>query len=697
MNNNNNVFSKKATKNQINASQKPLFDNTNELIGGFTSKEDEMDGDTKPLKGFSLLKKIYGNSQQEKEEEKGGKRTAKEIKKFIEASYNEKNPPKEIEGFLLDTELSNKTAKVYHNPTSGETVVAHRGTSGAKDWVNNVAYLTGNYEKTDRYKMGKKNQQKAEEKYGAENISTLGHSQGAVLARKLGADTKEIIGVNGASLGEKPLENEYNIRTSNDLVSHLMPKDEKTITIKSKTNNPLTEHSANNISAIKHQEIGVGGRRRALGYSCDDIDWINNDLYDDEMRGGDIFKKIGKSIKNSNKKLSKDFSKAATVVNPMTYVTKSGEKLMSGLGDVTHDYILPAVVSVGKPILDATAEAASTELTGSPVLGKVAVDALWNNMVAKKGADPRANQKSALLGKVSGVAGDVIADGVSAGMRRTQYKLGDETNEGHKIDSVEGFADDYINGLIYRNVFYPKDFIKLYNLAIQLLSHSGDFEKRFEELTSHLMGRVNNKVLPLNTNGRIKANEFADKIYSKQQQHQGTEARHQQRLQYLQQQLHEQQERTVQQERPVQPSGFAQRGSHAEIEKEKEKAKAEAIAKSHFPPPPPTPKEEGKGREEKDIKKKLQNLFKRTQVVPEGVALGVERAKKHAEKGYYHGTVSDLNKEFVKKAQQRRVELVGKGKGLTNKIVKHLDKDNKEMKKLFKAFKKHLDTEEATK
>ena len=38
-----------------------------------------------------------------------------------------------------------------------------------------------------------------------------------------------------------------------------------------------------------------------------------------------------------------------------------------------------------------------------------------------------------------------------------------------------------------------------------------------------------------------------------------------------------------------------------------------------------------------------------------------------------------------------------KGKGLTNKIVKHLDKDNKEMIKLHKAFQKHMDTEEATK
>jgi hypothetical protein len=40
------------------------------------------------------------------------------------------------------------------------------------------------------------------------------------------------------------------------------------------------------------------------------------------------------------------------------------------------------------------------------------------------------------------------------------------------------------------------------------------------------------------------------------------------------------------------------------------------------------------------------------------------------------------------------IEGFGRGKGLTNKIVKHLDNDNKEMKKLSKAFKRHMDTEE---
>ena len=46
---------------------------------------------------------------------KAGKRTAKEIKQFLEASYNE-NPPKEIDGFILDEKLSKKTGIVYYNP-----------------------------------------------------------------------------------------------------------------------------------------------------------------------------------------------------------------------------------------------------------------------------------------------------------------------------------------------------------------------------------------------------------------------------------------------------------------------------------------------------------------------------------------------------------------------------------------------------
>jgi hypothetical protein len=202
---------------------------------------------------------------------KGGKRTAEEIKLFLDASY-EKKPPKQIGDWILDDKISKSTGVVYHNPITNETVVSHRGTKGIKDWGNNAAYAIGAYNLTNRYKEGKRVQDRAEKKYGKENISTLGHSQGAVLSRKLGSDTKEIINVNPAYMGEIPKKNEYNIRSSSDVVSKLyqpvsntrsvlFPKYSKKhdITIDSESFNPLVEHKVDILDRLNPQkEIGAG-------------------------------------------------------------------------------------------------------------------------------------------------------------------------------------------------------------------------------------------------------------------------------------------------------------------------------------------------------------------------------------------------------------------------------------------------------
>jgi hypothetical protein len=196
---------------------------------------------------------------------------AQVIKSLLDASYQNKPPEKIKNGWRIDRDLSNKTAKTYYNKNNNEAVVVHRGTQGAADWLNNVAYLTGNYKRTDRFRQGQAIQNKAEEKYGRSNISTLGHSQGAVLARELGGDTKQVITVNPAYKFEKPLKNEYTIRSSGDVVSSLYapvakareilyPKysASRDITVKSdKEYNPLAEHSYNILDRLGKKEIGL--------------------------------------------------------------------------------------------------------------------------------------------------------------------------------------------------------------------------------------------------------------------------------------------------------------------------------------------------------------------------------------------------------------------------------------------------------
>jgi hypothetical protein len=195
---------------------------------------------------------------------KGGKISIGNLKHFIDNSYSKK-PKENIEGYVIDKAISNDIAKTYYNPETGHAVITHRGTSGAKDWANNLAYLTGLYKYTDRYKRGKKAQKQTEKKYGAKNVSTVGHSQGAVLARHLGENSKEIINLNPAYIAEKPKSNEYNIKSSTDVVSKLKPIHKKDIEIQATTSNPLTEHSTEILNRLDPNKVIGSGRKRLIG------------------------------------------------------------------------------------------------------------------------------------------------------------------------------------------------------------------------------------------------------------------------------------------------------------------------------------------------------------------------------------------------------------------------------------------------
>jgi hypothetical protein len=196
-----------------------------------------------------------------KSKKKGGAVSAENLQNFYEQSYQD-NPTENINGYIYDPEISHATAKTYYNPETKHAVITHRGTKESSDWLNNLAYVSGLYNYTNRYKQGKKAQEEAEKKYGAENISTLGHSQGAVLSRKLGKNTKEIINLNPAYTTEIPHKNEYNIRSSSDIVSALYKPvswlNKNSITVPSKSwFNVLGEHKPEILSRLDpHRMIG---------------------------------------------------------------------------------------------------------------------------------------------------------------------------------------------------------------------------------------------------------------------------------------------------------------------------------------------------------------------------------------------------------------------------------------------------------
>ena len=205
---------------------------------------------------------------------KGGGLVVNQIKQFLESSYAE-FPPKNIDNYQLDIELSNLYVKVYFSIADKKVIVIHRGTKEASDWLNNLTYgLNSNaYNFTTRFEISKNTQNKAQKKYKGYTFETLGHSQGGLLAHKLGTHSLSSIQLNPAYKGESQGQNEYIIRSSLDPVSILKaprtainnvlyPEWSKNhnITIPAKTSNPLTEHSIEILERLPQDKfIGRAG------------------------------------------------------------------------------------------------------------------------------------------------------------------------------------------------------------------------------------------------------------------------------------------------------------------------------------------------------------------------------------------------------------------------------------------------------
>jgi len=192
----------------------------------------------------------------------GGALSIGSLKNLLNASYDKKQ--KQVDNFVQDRDLSTKTSKVYVNPETGQTVVAHKGTTGFTDWANNAMYALGGetlYKTTDRYKEAKQVQKDAEKKYGRDNITTIGHSQGGLQAELLGKKGNEIITLNKATrpFSNTQASNQYDVRTENDLVSAMNPFQtyRPDLIIDAGTKNPLTAHSVDTLdNADQNRMIG---------------------------------------------------------------------------------------------------------------------------------------------------------------------------------------------------------------------------------------------------------------------------------------------------------------------------------------------------------------------------------------------------------------------------------------------------------
>lgn len=179
---------------------------------------------------------------------RGSSLHSSQLQDLLGASYDKKQH--QVGDFSQDRSLSTKTSKVYTNP-SGQVVVAHRGTSGIADWGNNLAYAVGGnklYKTTSRFKEAQAVQREAAAKYGNQNVTTIGHSQGGLQAELLGKNSHEIITLNKASrpYTNRPHANQTDIQTQGDLVSAFSnPTDFIQADL-----NPLAAHSIDTLSGV---------------------------------------------------------------------------------------------------------------------------------------------------------------------------------------------------------------------------------------------------------------------------------------------------------------------------------------------------------------------------------------------------------------------------------------------------------------
>jgi hypothetical protein len=194
---------------------------------------------------------------------KGGSLSSTSLKGLLEASYDGRSS---VGDFKIDKSLSTVNTKVYHDSKTGQTVVAHKGTVGASDWLNNATYALGGrqaYKMTTRYRDAEKVQRKAEARYGKKTITTIGHSQGGLQAELLGSDTKETITLDKATrpFGNKRSKNQIDVSSKTDVVSSLNPfqkSNKKEITIKSNTLNPVSSHDIGQLDKLGDSMIGKG-------------------------------------------------------------------------------------------------------------------------------------------------------------------------------------------------------------------------------------------------------------------------------------------------------------------------------------------------------------------------------------------------------------------------------------------------------
>ena len=208
----------------------------------------------------------------ELDELSGGQLMAKDIKRFIDnAQDRKKNGIKEldIDGFLLDKDLTTPESAVYYHPQKNHVVHSIRATNGTlKDWANNAVYLASPtaYQKLPRFKNAKNTQELVEQKYPTAKQSIVTHSQSGIIGRYLAKDrpNTEILQLNPASSFSDNSVNDndknvYTIKSTRDIVSLGHKNKPQDIIIPGQSFDQTIEHDTGILDRLdQNQLIGFG-------------------------------------------------------------------------------------------------------------------------------------------------------------------------------------------------------------------------------------------------------------------------------------------------------------------------------------------------------------------------------------------------------------------------------------------------------
>jgi hypothetical protein len=151
-------------------------------------------------------------------------------------------PKKRIGGYFLDNELSTDNNQVYYNPKKNKLLYNVTGTHNLKDWGVNAKLFTGlGFKESDRYKQSHQGLRDAKTKYGVQNATVTGHSQGGYTASLISSAGDKVFTLDKASVIGGKLRSGENYRTSGDLVSSLDINRTNMKTLKNPSNNSLVK------------------------------------------------------------------------------------------------------------------------------------------------------------------------------------------------------------------------------------------------------------------------------------------------------------------------------------------------------------------------------------------------------------------------------------------------------------------------